>query len=194
MNKVTTPVSLLVLLSVVLCGCATGDPHFARTRSSEANVYMAPNPPHVEKVAIMPFKAPTELIGSAVSDLFVTEMLRAGRYTIVERSQMAQVLNEAELGLAGLSDRQAIEMGAMMGADAVIVGTVSEYGASAQRGRTWPVVGISTRLVDCDTGRVVWSVDLAQKAKRRDAILSQHARAVVHQMCSALYKEWRRAR
>ncbi len=180
-----------VMLGVFVMGCATGDPHFARTSAAGANVFVSPNPPDITKVAIMPFKAPTELIGASVSDFFVTEMLRAGRYEVVERGQMAQVLGEAELGLAGLSDRNAIEVGEMVGADAVIVGTVSEYGATAQRGKTYPVVGISARLVDCTTGKVIWSVDQASKARSKNAVLSQHARTVVHQMCSALYRQWR---
>ena len=81
---------------------------------------------NVRKVAILPFKAATELIGLSVSDMFVTEMMRAGRYALVERSQMTQVLKEAELALTGLTAAGAIEVGKMLGADGVIVGTVDQ--------------------------------------------------------------------
>lgn len=95
------PVLLALACALALsCGCATsGDPYFLNT-DSDANVYVAPVPCWIEKVAIMPFKAPTELIGTTVADLLTTEMLRAGRYELVERSQMAQVLSEAELAPA----------------------------------------------------------------------------------------------
>ena len=137
--------------------------HFARTKT-DANVYVAPIASSISKVAVMPFKAPTELIGSSVSDIFVTEMLRARRYTLVERGQIDRVLGETELALAGLSDSAAIEAGRMLGADGVILGTVDEYGTVAHRGRTYPVVGASIRLIDCDTGRVMWSVGHARRS------------------------------
>ena len=72
------------------------DPYFRRTRS-DANVYVAPVGSSIEKVAVLPFKAPTELIGSSISDIFVTEMLRAKRYTLVERGQIDRVVSRAEM-------------------------------------------------------------------------------------------------
>ena len=161
---------------------------------SKANIYVMPKQYSVRKVAIMPFKAPTELIGNSVSDMMVTEMLRSERYELVERSQMAQVLNESELSLAGLSAAKAVEIGTMLGADGVIIGTVDEYGTTAIGARAYPVVGISARMIACDTGKVVWSVDLAERAERKDSTLSEHARYVVHCMVAALYNEWRKSR
>lgn len=181
---------LLLGVSLLLLGCATGgDPYFQGT-ISHANVYVAPVAAPIHKVAIMPFKAPTELIGSSVSDLFVTEMLRAGRYELVERSQMAKVLSESELALAGLSAEKAVQVGNMLGADGVIIGTVDEYTAVAQRGRTLPTVGCSVRLIDCKSGKVMWSVDIAKKADSADITLAEHSRSVVHEMTAGLYQKW----
>lgn len=180
-----------VLLAALLAGCASNpqDAYFRDTASS-ANVYVAPVATPIAKVAIMPFKAPTELIGTSVSDLFVTEMLRAGRYELVERSQMARVLNEAELALAGLSASRAAEIGNMLGADGVIIGTVDEYATIALRGKTLPVVGITARLIDCSSGKVMWSVDLAKRADEPDQTLPSLARDVVHEMTAGLYQKW----
>ncbi len=179
---------------VILAGCATSSgpaAHFAGAGSG-ANVFVAPGNKHVTKVAILPFKAPTELIGQSVSDMFLTESLRAGKYEVVERSQMAQVLGETELSLSGMTTAQAVQAGTLLGADAVMMGTVDEYGTTAQRGSAYPVVGISARLVDCGSGKIIWSVDLAKRASSGSTTLSQHARAVVHEMMAALYREWNR--
>jgi len=174
---------------VLISGCATdsNDSYFRNTDTS-ANVYVAPAARRIQKVAILPFKGPTELIGNSVSDMMVTEILRAGRYELVERSQMGKVLNESEIALSGLSASKAAEVGNMIGADGVIIGTVDEYSTVAYRGDAIPVVGVSARLIDCSSGKVVWSVDLAEKADSRDATLPQHARKVVHEMISAVYK------
>ena len=166
------------------------DAYFRKTKS-DANVYVAPVASSIAKVAVLPFKAPTELIGASVSDIFVTEMLRANRYTLVERSQISQVLGETEIALSGLSESAAIEAGKMLGAEGVILGTVDEYATVAQRGRSYPVVGASIRLIDCDTGRVMWSVGHARRSEESTDTLSGHARVVVHEMVSAVVQNWK---
>lgn len=175
---------------ILLAGCATtGDPYFQKVKS-KANIFVAPGTTHIAKVAVLPFRAPTELIGASVSDLFVTELLRTRRYELVERSQMARVLSESELALAGLSASRAAEVGAMMGAEGVVIGTVDEYATVAVRGRTYAVVGISARLIDVETGKVMWSADLAKRADSAEKTLPMLAREVVHEMTAGLYQNW----
>ncbi len=88
-----TPAVACVLLASLLLSAfevvarSSSDKYFRKVKS-RANVYVAPYTADIDKVAMMPFKAPTELIGASVSDLFVTEMLRAGRYTLVERGKV----------------------------------------------------------------------------------------------------------
>lgn len=188
--RILTAVPLLVA-AIGMGGCASPQDKYFLGTESKANVFVSKKSAPINKVAIMIFKASTELIGSSVSDMFVTEMLKAGRYELVERNQMAKVLSESELVLAGLSATKAVEIGNMMGADGVIVGTVDEYSTVADRGKTYPVVALSVRLIDCKSGKVVWSVDHADKAEDSKLALPQYARRVVHDIVSALYREWR---
>ncbi len=190
MFRKTVPV-LAAAAALLAAGCASTDEAYFLNTESKANVFVAPVPCPIWKVAVMPFKAPTELIGSSVSDMFVTEMLRAGRYELVERSQMSKVLSESELALAGLSVSKAAEVGNMLGADGVIIGTVDEYSTVAYRGAAFPVVGITIRLIDCRSGKVMWSVDLAKRAEDKSVTLSEHARTVVHEMSAGVYQKWK---
>jgi fibronectin type 3 domain-containing protein/TolB-like protein len=178
---------------ILLCamGCATSNERYFLDVQSRANVYVAPVPVAIHKIAIMPFKAPTELIGSSVSDLFVTEMLRAGRYDLVERSQMTKVLSESELALAGLSAARAAQIGQMLGAEGVVIGTVDEYATVAHGGHPYPSVGISVRLIDCASGRVMWSADLAARADNKETTLPMEARQVAHELTAGLYQQWK---
>lgn len=185
---------LAVIVLMFQCGCGTSEHSYFTDTKSTANVYTSHTDGDINKVAIMPFKAPTELIGASVSDLFVTEMLRAGRYTLVERGQMAQVLSESELALSGLSASQAVEVGSMLGAEGVVIGTVSEYGTVAYKKHPYPVVGISVRMINVKNGRVVWSVDHSARARDKSATLSEHARGIVHEMMAGLYKKWGKRR
>ena len=164
-----------------------GDPYFASV-DSKANVYARHGQAGVLKIAVMPFKAATELIGSSVSDVVVTELLRTQKYSLVERGQMAKVLSETELAMAGLSETKAVEAARMLGAEAVVIGTVDEYGMQAKGGDTYAVVGLAIRLIDCSNGKIIWSADLAKMAKDDDTPLSTHARDVVHELVAGLYQ------
>ena len=164
-----------------------GDPYFANVRS-KANVYARQGQAGVLKIAVMPFKASTELIGSSVSDMVVTELLRTQKYQLVERGQMSKVLSETELAMAGVSEAKAVEAAKMLGAEAVVIGTVDEYAMQAKGGDTYAVVGLSIRLIDCASAKIIWSADPAKMAKDDDTPLATHARDVVHELVSGLYQ------
>lgn len=172
-----------------LAGCVANDPAAAHFRGAgaDSNVYVAAEHAAVRKIAVMPFKAPTELIGAAVSDQVLTELLRTGRYELVERSQLAQVLGEQELALAGLSAGKAAEVGAMIGADGVVIGTVSEYETVAQGGRAVPVVGISARLIESRTGKILWSADVSRRGSG-GVTLSEHGRSAVRELIGGVFR------
>ncbi len=196
MARRISPIALVITPCLALSGCCCAGGGGGRSKDQaptevrDVNVYVAPVPCSVRTVAIMPFQAPTELIGTSVSDLFVTEILRSGRYQLVERSQLSKVLQETEVGLSGLTDSRAVELGKMLGAEGVIVGSVDEYGTIARKGQTYPVVGLSVRLIDTRTGSVMWSAGFASTARRSDISLSQHARGVVRAVMAALSSKW----
>lgn len=183
---------LMMALASVLVGCASpsGGSSSGGAGTGEPNVYVAQEATGIDKVGILPFKAATTLIGASVSDIFVTELMKMNRYELVERSQMSGVLGETEVGLSGLTAGQAAQLGQMIGANGVIVGTVSEYETVAMGGRTYPVVGISVRLIDSSTGKILWSIDHSARGGRADT-LSQHARVVVQHMANALNEQLR---
>lgn len=151
---------------------------------------MAAGPSSVRQVAVLPFKASTDLIGASASDIFSTALLQTGRYGLVERSQISGVLGETELAMAGMSDSAAIAAGRMLGADGVVLGTVDEYGTIAYNGKTYPVVGASVRMIDCTSGKVMWSVGLSSRSSNRLDTLSGHARRVAGEMVDALRQQW----
>ena len=180
---------LSMALAAGLAGCASpAGSSSGGAGTDEPNVYVAREAANIDKVGMLPFKAATTLIGASVSDMFVTELMKMDRYELVERAQMSGVLGETEVALSGLTAGQAARIGQMAGAQGVVVGTVSEYETVALGGRTYPVVGISIRLIDSATGKILWSVDHSARGAKGDT-LAQHARSVVRDMASALGRE-----
>lgn len=167
----------LVLL-VLLSGCAGSS-------GGNANVFVGEGHEAIRKVTVLPFKAPTELIGASVSDLLTTELMKIGRYEMIERGQLSAVLGETEVSLSGLTAGQAAQLGKLVGANGVIVGTVSEYETSAQGGRTHPVVGVSARLIDSTTGKIIWSINNTGRGSSSETT-SEYARKIVQEMVESL--------
>ena len=90
-----------------------------------------------------------------------------------------------------MSAGSAAEVGAMLGADGVIIGTVSEYERMAYRGKTIPVVALSIRLIDTKSGKIVWSADLSERARSGSETLSGHSRKVVHEVIAGVFAKMR---
>ena len=191
LNTIGGMVATVAVGVALVQGCisapSVGDPYFTQVKPT-ANVYAKQGQSGVLKIAVMPLKAATDLIGSSVSDMVVTELLRTQKYQLVERGQMAKVMNEAELAMAGVSEAKAVEAAKLLGAEAVVIGTVDEYGTQMKGGSSFPVVALSIRLIDCATGKIVWSADLAKISSRVDTPLSTHARDVVHELVASLYQ------
>lgn len=142
------------------------------------------------KVAVMPFRAPVELAGASVADMFSTELLKTYKYELVERSQMEQVLGEQELGLKGVTESAlAMRVGKMLNVQGVIVGTVPEYGLRAVGSSELPAVGINVRMIDVETGSIVWSVTDSAISKNPTSI-SAFTQTLVESMIFRLKQEW----
>ena len=78
---------MIVLMPVVLAlcaGCATkGDSYFKRTKST-SNVFVLPESSDIQRIAVMPFKAPSPNVGSTVSELIGDELARTRRYEVID--------------------------------------------------------------------------------------------------------------
>ncbi len=144
----------------------------------------------VKKIAIIPFTdapgkfgQPVKNSGTLVGDVLVSEISRLGKYTIVERSQVNKVLREQGFQMSGAVDAStAKEVGKILGVDAVLLGSLSEYRIvkvtpwygwialpAAVIGIGWivytlsqhdvAIVGMTIRVVDVKTGRVMFTSD-----------------------------------
>lgn len=76
----------------------------------------------------------TEL-GRGVSDVFATEAFRSGRFIVTERDQLAAVLREQDLATSGRVDpATAAEAGRILGAEVLVLGSVTEFGVEQTGG------------------------------------------------------------
>lgn len=115
--------------------------------------------------------------GEAAQDMFITELVKSGKFTVIERERLDAILREKNLSLSGEIDpRTAIQAGKLLGVEYLLFGNVTEFGeevAKAQVGwgigvdvkRKKFVSALDARLVSTTTGEILW----ADKARKEES-------------------------
>ena len=109
--------------------------------SAPGQVGQAPRPTTRPRVAVLdfdfsslsnPYSLPEASRG--VSDLLVDRLVRDGTFSVIERSRLDAILAEQNLGLSGRLDANtAAQVGRILGVDAVILGSVTQFDVSVRR-------------------------------------------------------------
>jgi len=122
-----------IVLLFVLAACAVGI--LARQASSQAA------PQHKPRVAILDFDYATVQtesasifgtdvdLGKGISSLLVTDLVRSGSYSVIERAALDKVLAEQNFSNSNRADpTTAARIGRILGVDYIIVGSITEFG------------------------------------------------------------------
>lgn len=116
-------------------------------------------------VAVLPFEVASgaRSVDLKMADIVTTSLFKSGRFEIVERSKIEAIVAEQKLKLSGAIDdaSQVAEVGKLLGAEAVVVGTLTV--ATQQRFDKFAYdlieteVRIDVRAIDTSTGKVIFS-------------------------------------
>ncbi len=102
----------------------------------------------------------------AAQDVFVTELVKSGKYRVVEREQLEALMREKNLTLSGDVDPStAVRVGKLLGVNYLLTGAVTEYGNTdvggggfgVSAGKRKFVAAMNARLIDTSTGEIVWA-------------------------------------
>ena len=142
-------VAVAVTLALAL-GCA-GPNHYTNRRADLSGL---------RKVAVLPFDNMTDerLAGEKVQRLFVTELLNAGTFEVIEPGRVIRVLRDEKIESPGaMSPEDVQRVGRALKADGLVLGTVLELSEAKGAQGAAPVVTIQLKLVETGTGTTVWA-------------------------------------
>ena len=100
-------------------------------------------------IAILDFqgKGVSEIEASALTDRLASELFNLGRFKLIEREQMNELLEEQGFQQTGcVSSECAVEVGMMVGAEQIVTGSISKIG---------DLFSVATRIVDVETGEIL---------------------------------------
>ncbi|HDT11611.1 MAG TPA: hypothetical protein ENN58_02610 [bacterium] len=97
---------------------------------------------------LTPLKVNPDL-ATGVTDLLITELVNCGEFDVLERTQVAQILNEQGFQQMGVTDANAaVEAGRMLNTDIVMIGTLQQFDQS---------LVINVRLVEVSTAKILFA-------------------------------------
>ncbi len=144
--------TILLILSVfVLVSCATS-----------SNVYIDQNMDFgaIKSIAVMPFVslARDPVVAERVRDVFINKLLATGAVYALPIGEVARGATRAEIqNPSAPSPEEVIKLGGILKVQAVITGTVREYGEVRSGTAASNVVSVSLQMIETQTGKVVWS-------------------------------------
>ncbi|MBI3292869.1 MAG: hypothetical protein HYZ73_08710 [Elusimicrobia bacterium] len=121
------------------------------------------------RVGIVAFENKTtygQRLGSAATDVLITELAKTGKFILVEREKLQKILEEQQLQQSGAIDPNTIvKVGRLLGLNAIITGSVTQYGTKTE-GADYLLVrnkryiaeaGVDIRVVDAETGEILYA-------------------------------------
>jgi curli biogenesis system outer membrane secretion channel CsgG len=132
-------------------------------------------------------------VGKGIVDLLVTGLVKDGTYSVIERKALDKIMAEQNFSNSNRADpTSAARIGKMLGVDAIIVGSITEFGNETKKtnlggaGGNWHGFGlggvghsnskanvaITARIVDVDTGEILGVADgKGQSARASTSLL-----------------------
>jgi curli biogenesis system outer membrane secretion channel CsgG len=189
MKTVTKSMMGLFLVMCVFLAMRVDAQILAVNSAAGPNAARAQAPtPRKKRVAILDFDYATVMsnsaaifggnvdIGKGITDLLVTYLVKDGTYSVLERKAMEQILKEQNFSNSDRANpATAAKIGKLLGADAIIVGSITQFGndnknvnvggagggfggfgiGGIKHKSSKAVVGIDARIVDIDTGEIL---------------------------------------
>ena len=121
---------LVVLLIISVCGCIHMEKIPLELKFIAQKERGCIIPDGIQRIAIMGLQNLTEekVANEKISGLLSSEIMKLNRYSLIERIQLEKVMKELALGMSGvIRDDQIQQAGKLLGAQAIIVGEVTNY-------------------------------------------------------------------
>jgi curli biogenesis system outer membrane secretion channel CsgG len=108
----------------------------------------------------------------AAQDVFVTELVKSGKFTVIEREQINAIMQEKGLTQSGdVSASTAMQIGKLLGVQYMVAGAVTEYGNTDKSahgrgigrlpgfsaGKRTFTAAMNARIFNVSTGEIVWA-------------------------------------
>jgi curli biogenesis system outer membrane secretion channel CsgG len=132
-------------------------------------------------------------VGQGMADMLTTELVKSGKYRVMERQAIEKIMQEQNLGQSGaVTPESAAKVGQLLGVELAIVASVTEFGYkkgnvggdlhsnkpfinSIGIESSSSSVGIDVRFVNTSTGEILAADNVRKEEKKRGVSLGTKA-------------------
>jgi curli biogenesis system outer membrane secretion channel CsgG len=132
-------------------------------------------------------------VGRGVTDLLVSYLVKDGTYSVIERKALDKIMAEQNFSNSDRADStSAAKLGKLLGVDAIVVGSVTQFGNDTKntgvggvggglgklglggfnQKKSKAIVGLTARIVNVDTGEILASAEGMGESKRTSTSLA----------------------
>jgi curli biogenesis system outer membrane secretion channel CsgG len=159
-------ISLLLVVVYFLAACSTGTVVSSSSGPTISQAQLEPYNGPKKRIAVkaFTFKAArgSGKIGKGMSDMLADALFNSGRFIVLEREHVKDVIQEQDFGASGRVKRDtAASIGEIEGAQLIIRGSVIQFEPNCRGGSIillsakTACIAINLRIVDARTSRVV---------------------------------------
>lgn len=120
-------------------------------------------------------------VGDGMADMLITALVKTGRYRVMERTEIDQILKEQSLGMSGITTPEsAARAGKALGVELAVIGAVTEFGYKKQStggalkklgvgasvSKQSATVGIDVRLVNTSSGEILGAENVRKEKSK----------------------------
>lgn len=107
-------------------------------------------------------------LGGAAADELVTQLVKTNKFTVIERAQLQAILQEQQIGQAGLTTPStAAKVGQLLGAQLILTGSITQFSIERTQLGIRGIGGayskaeskVDVRVVDTTTGEILLASD-----------------------------------
>ena len=147
----TTTRFLTLALAAALSACASSG-HRYQDRTMDFGA--------LKTVAVMPFQnlSRDNLAGDRVRDVFANALLATEAVYVVPNGEVARGLGKVGVPNATApSAEEVVKLGQALKAEAILTGTVKEYGEVRSGTAVGNAISLSVQMQEASTGKVIWT-------------------------------------
>jgi hypothetical protein len=119
----------------------------------------------IRSVAVMPFEnlSRESQAGERVRDVFANSLLSTGAVYVIPAGEVSRgIVRAGILNPAVPSGEEIAKFAGIIKVDAVITGTVTEYGAVTSGNATANVVSMNVQMIEIQSQRIVWTASATE--------------------------------
>jgi TolB-like protein len=113
---------------------------------------------NVSVISFESMEGNNSLLGDYLSDNFLGKLLNnSSKINIIDRSKLNELLNEQELKISGLTDKDTVsKIGQLIGINGIVIGKYQVVNNWFSQDR----ITISVKVIDIESGRIIFSDEI----------------------------------